>query len=84
MTRKKNNIFSYATPREISSEIKRIWESEMRFPSSKQIIEDVDRALEAFDIVYHAHGATFEGLVYCHGHRRPLLGDEKSGRWGGV
>ena len=44
------------------------------------IIEDVDRALEAFEIVYRTHGAAVEGLAYRNGHSWPVVGDGKSGR----
>ena len=48
------------------------------------IIEDVDRALEALEIIYLANGAAVEGLAYNNGHRRPMVGGGKIGRWGGA
>ena len=42
----------------------RIWESEMGLPSSMKIIKDVDRVLEALEIIYRAHRAAVEGLAY--------------------
>ena len=58
-----NMCFSYSTPREIARGLKRIWESKMGTPYSFSIIEDVDLALKALEIVYHANGAAFEGLA---------------------
>ena len=43
--------FSFSTPREIARGMKRIRESKMGTPSSAQIIEDVDLALKALEIV---------------------------------
>ena len=40
--------------------------------------------LEALDIVYHAHGMNVEGLADWNGKIRPVVGDGKSGRWGGA
>ena len=61
--RKKKITFSYATPKEIESGLKRIWGLETVSPSSTRVIEDVGRALEAFEIVYRTYGADFEGLA---------------------
>ena len=44
--------FSLSTPREIARGMKRIWESKMGNPSSARMIEDVDLALKALEIVY--------------------------------
>ena len=77
-------IFRYATPREIASGIKWIWESETGSTSLAQVVEDVDQALDALEIVYCAHGAAVEGLADQNGHRQQVVGDEKSGRWGGA
>ena len=44
--------FSYSTPREISPGLKRIWDSKMGTASSVRIIEDVDLAWKALEIVY--------------------------------
>ena len=42
-----------------------IWEgTETVLPYSMRIIENVDRALKAFKIVYRVHSATVEGLEY--------------------
>ena len=49
--------FSFSTPREIARGMKRIWDLKMGIPSSERIIEDVDLALKALEIVYLANGA---------------------------
>ena len=41
----------------------------MGTPSSVRIIEDVDLALEALEIVYRANGAAVEGIADINGHR---------------
>ena len=48
------------------------------------IIEDVHRALEAFEIFYRAHSAAIERLADRNGHRQLVVGDGESGRWGDV
>ena len=48
--------FSFSTPREITRGMKRIWDSKMGTPSSARIIEDVDLALKALEIVYLENG----------------------------
>ena len=40
-----------------------------------QIIEDVDRALDALEIIYHAHVAAFEVLSDRNGHRQLVASD---------
>ena len=59
----------------------RIWESKMGTPSSARIIEDVDLALKALEIVNLANGAAVEGLAYRNGHRRLVLGEGESVSW---
>ena len=76
--------FSFSTPREIARGMKRIWESTMGTPSSARIIEDVDLALKALERVYLANGASVEELTYRNGHRRKVVGEEKSVSWGGT
>ena len=44
--------FSLSTPREIALGLKRLWDSKMGTPSSERIIQDVDLALKALEIVY--------------------------------
>ena len=46
-----NMRFSFSTPKEIFRGLKRIWESKMGTPSSARIIQDVDLALKALEIV---------------------------------
>ena len=76
--------FSFSTPKEITRGLKRIWESEMGTPSSSRIIQDVDLALKALEIVYRANGAAVKGLANRNGHRRKVVGEGKSVSWGGA
>ena len=55
--------FSFSTPREIAHGLKRLWDSIMGTPSLARIIQDVDLALKALEIVYRENGASFEGLA---------------------
>ena len=64
--------------------MKRIWESKMGTPSSARMIEDVDLALKALEIVCLANGASVEGLADRNGHRRKVVGEGKSVSWGGA
>ena len=65
----RNMHLSFSTPKEIAQGMKRIWESKMGTPSLARIIQDVDLALKALEIVYHANGAAVEGLADRTGHR---------------
>ena len=56
----------------------------MGTPSSVRIIEDVDLALKALGIFYHANGASVEGLAYINGHTCKEVGEGKSVSWGGA
>ena len=56
----------------------------MGTPSSARIIQDVDLALKASEIVYRANGAAVEGLAYRTGHIRKLAGKGKSVSCGGA
>ena len=47
-----------------------VQESKMGTPSSARIILDIDLALKALEVVYHANGDAVEGLVDRNGHRR--------------
>ena len=76
--------FSFSTPREIARGMKRIWESKMGTPSSARIIEDVDLALKALEIVYLANGASVEVLDDRNGHIRKVVGEGKSVSWEGA
>ena len=55
----------------------------MGTPSSERIIQDVDLALKALEIVYRTNGGEFEGLADRNGHRRKVVGEGKSVSWGG-
>ena len=76
--------FSFSTPKELSRGMKRIWESKMGTPSSARIIQDVDLALKALEIVYRENGAAVEGLADRNGHRRKVVGEGESVSWGGA
>ena len=78
----RNIHFSFSTPREIARGMKRIWESKMGTPYSARIIQDVDLALKALEIVYVANGDSVEGLSDMNGHRRKVVGEGKSVSWG--
>ena len=65
----RNMRFSFSTPREIARGMKRIWDSKMGTPSLARIIQDVDMALKALEIVYQANGASVEGFTDRDGHR---------------
>ena len=80
----RNIHFSFSTPKEIARGLKPIWESKMGTPSSTRIIQDVDLALKALEIVYLANGAAVEGLADRNGHRRKVVGEGKSVSWGGA
>ena len=56
----------------------------MGAPSSARIIQDVDMALKALEIVYRAKGAAVEGLADRNGHRRKVVGEGESVSWGGA
>ena len=80
----RNMRFSFSTPREIARGMKCIWDSKMGTPFSARIIEDVDLALKALEIVYLANGASVEGLADRNGHRRKVVCEGKSVSWGGA
>ena len=52
--------------------------------SSFRIIEYVDLALKALEIVYQEKCAAVEGLADRNGHRKKELGKWKSFSWGGA
>ena len=56
----------------------------MGTPSSARIIQDIDLALKALEIVYLENGAAVEGLADRNGHMRKVVGEGKSVSWGGV
>ena len=49
-----------------------------------RIIQDVDLALKALEILYGENGAAVEGLANRNGHRRKVVGKGKSVRCGGA
>ena len=49
-----------------------------------RIIEDVDLALKALEIVYRANGDAVEGLADRNGHTQKVVGEGKSVSWGGA
>ena len=76
--------FSLSTLREIARGLKRLWDSKIGTPSSARIIQYVDLALKALETVYRDNGAAVEGLANRNGHRRKVVGKEKSVRCGGA
>ena len=76
--------FSYSTPREIARGLKRLWDLKTGTSSSVRIIEDVDLALIALEIVYRENGAAVEGLSDRNGHRKKEVGKGKNVSWGGA
>ena len=55
----------------------------MGTPSLARIIQDFNLALKALEIVYHANGASVEGLADRNVHIRKVVGEGKSVSWGG-
>ena len=80
----RKSCFSFSTPREITRGLKRLWDSKIGTPSSARIIQDVDLALKALEIVYRENGAAVEGLADRNGYRRKVVGKGKSFRCGGA
>ena len=70
----RNMRFILSTPKEIARGLKRIWESKMGTTSSARIIQDVNLALKALEIVYRANGAEVEGMADRNRHRRKVVG----------
>ena len=64
--------------------MKRIWDSKMGTPSWARIIEDVDLALKALEIVYLANGDSVEVIADRNGHRQKVVGERESVSWGGA
>ena len=56
----------------------------MGTPSSERIIQDVDLALKALEIVYLENGAVVKGLADRNGHRQKVAGEGKNASWGGA
>ena len=80
----RNMRFSFSTTKEIARGLKRIWESKIGTPSSERIIQDVDLAFKALEIVYCANGSAVEGLADRNGHIWKVVGKGKSVSWGGA
>ena len=76
--------FSFSTPKEISRGLKHIWESKMGTPSLARMIQNVDLAVKALEIVYSTNGAAVEGMYDRNGHIRKVVGEGKSVSWGGA
>ena len=68
----------------ISRGLKHIQELKMGTTSSARIIQDVDLALKALEIVYRTNGSAVEGLADRNGHRRKVVGEGKIVSWGGA
>ena len=56
----------------------------MGTPSSARIIQDVDLALKALEIVYCENGAAVEGMSDRNVHRRKVVGEGECVTWGGA
>ena len=56
----------------------------MGTPSSARIIQDVDLALKALEIVCRANGAAVEGLADTNVQIRKVVGEGESVSWGGA
>ena len=76
--------FSFSAPKEITRGLNNIWESEMGTPSSAKMIQDVNLALKALEIVYRKNGTAVEGLDDKNGHRQKVVGEGESVSWGGA
>ena len=55
----------------------------MGTPSLARIIQDLDLALKALEIVHRKNEAAVEGLTDRNGHRWKVVGEGKSVSWGG-
>ena len=78
----RNTRFSFSTPKETTRGLNRIQESKMVTPSLARIIQDVNLALKALEIVYHANGDSVEGLADRNVHIRKVVCEGKSVSWG--
>ena len=54
--------FSFSVPKEIARGLKHIWDSKMGTPSLARIIQYVDLAFKALEIVYRTNGDAVEVL----------------------
>ena len=65
--------FSMATPKTIVCGIERLWcQDSGSVPPSLRIIADIDRAIDAFGIVYMNKGHLVKGLANRSGHRNHI------------
>ena len=64
--------------------MKPLWHSKIGTPSPARIIQDVDLALKALEIVYRANEDEVEGVADRNGHRRKVVGEGESVSWGGA
>ena len=69
-----------ATPKRITDGLKKIWENPVGAPNPERVVEDVNRAFDAFKTVYEADGNIVKGLANRNGHRNTKEGSLK---WGG-
>ena len=56
----------------------------METPSSVRIIQDVDLALKALEMVYRSNGEAVEGIADRSWHRKKQVDKGKSVSWGGA
>ena len=75
--------FSMRTPNTIHEGISKIWGAEGNVPSSKRIMQDCDKALDAFGTVFQAGGKMVPELANRSGHRNHAAGRNRMG-WGGI
>ena len=69
-----------ATPKRITDGLKKIWENPVGAPNPERVVQDVNRAFDAFMTVYKANGKIVKGLANRNGHRNTKEGSLK---WGG-
>ena len=75
--------FSMRTPKTIVCGIMRLWGAEGNVPLLQRIIQDCDKALRDFRVVYRAGGKMVPGLANRRLHRNHAEGRNKDD-WGGV
>ena len=75
--------FSMQTPKTIVWGVVRLWGAEGNVTSLRRIIQDYDKALRAFGVVYRAGGKMIPGLANRSEHRNHAEGRNKEG-WGGA
>lgn len=76
--------YSFSTPSTIVSGIKHLYGNDTgNVPSSRRIIHDCNKALQAFGVVHKYGGGMVPGLANRNGHRNLVEGRNTEG-WGGV